>query len=76
MTSAHSLLTIKHMTTKLSEKQLKVLVKESVREVIDAEVMKLRATFIPFVGQREQKEIERLYKKPSRRLGKSYIIDA
>jgi len=62
------------MVTKLSERQLKLLVKESVREALDIELSKLRALAIPYASSREQKEIERLYKKPSRRISRRYKI--
>lgn len=63
------------MSTKLYEKQLKVLVKESVREAIDSRFMKFRALFLPFVSSKEQKEIEQLYKKPSRKIARYHQIE-
>lgn len=52
----------------LDKRQLKILVKESVKEVFRTELAKLLAHAVPFVSHREQKEIERLYKKPTRRV--------
>lgn len=62
------------MTTKLDESQLRVLIKESMKEVINSEFMKLRAFLLPNVSQKEQREIERLYKTPSRKIAKSYKL--
>jgi len=33
--------------------------------------MKLRASLLPYVSEKEQEEIEKLYKKPSRKVKKS-----
>lgn len=62
------------MNTSLTKQQLKVLVKESVREVLSSEAAKFRALGIPYVSEREQKEVERLYGKPSRRAAKSSAL--
>lgn len=62
------------MTTTLSEKKLKNLVKESVREALGSELMKLRALALPDVSVKEQKDIEKRYGAPSRRLAKSITI--
>ena len=61
--------------TGLKEQRLKSLIRESVRESIGAEIMKLRAAFLPFVSAKEQKEIERLYQKPRRAAAKTYIVE-
>ena len=61
------------MTTTLNERQLKTLVKDSVKEALRAEFMKLTAKTIPFVSLKEQREIEGLYKKPSREIAKSFL---
>lgn len=57
---------------KLNKRQFKLLIKESVREVIDAEFMKIKALLLPDVSTKEQKEIENLYKKPTREVSKTY----
>lgn len=62
------------MITTISDKKLKNLVKESVREVLGAELMKLRALALPEVSVKEQKDIERRYHRPSRRHAKSFVI--
>ena len=62
------------MTVKISEEKLKALVKESVKEVLRSEIMRLRALALPEVSEKEQKDIERRYGKPSRRTSKSYTL--
>jgi hypothetical protein len=52
---------------KISKKDLKILIKESVKEVLEQEMMRLRALMLPYVSNDEQKDIERRYKKPLRR---------
>lgn len=61
------------MNTVLSEKQLKFLVTESVKEALDSKFMALSSILLPHVSVKEQKEIERLYKKPTRKTTKSYF---
>jgi hypothetical protein len=41
------------------------LIKESVKEVLEQEMMRLRALMLPYVSKAEQKDIERRYKKPT-----------
>ena len=52
------------MTTALKN-QIKELARRSVREALTEELMKARAGILPFISTKEQKEIEKLYKKPS-----------
>lgn len=63
------------MTTIVIPKQeLKSIIKESVREVIIQELMQFRALFLPYVSQREQKDIEKSHGKPSRNIAKTIKI--
>jgi len=62
------------MVTQFSEAQLKILIKESVKEGIESHFMKLRGFFLPFVSQKEQKEVENSYKKPSRKIYRTHKI--
>ena len=48
----------------ISKKDLKILIKESVKKVLEQEMMRLRALMLPYVSKAEQKDIERRYKKP------------
>lgn len=59
----------------LSEQRLKMLIKESVRESIGAEILKLRVALLPYVSDGEQKDIEKRYGKPNHKIAKSYDID-
>ncbi len=62
------------MNANVSEKKLKGLIKESVREVLTSELMKLRALSLSDVSEREQKDIEKRYGKPSRQKSKSHPL--
>jgi hypothetical protein len=59
----------------ISKKDLKILIKESVKEVLEQEIMRLRALMLPYVSKAEQKDIERRYKKPTRRAIKKIEIE-
>lgn len=63
------------MSAYSSERKLKGLVKESVREVLGEELAKLRALALPEVSREEQKDIEKRYGKPSRRKTESYSLN-
>ena len=41
----------------ISKKELKAVVKESVKEIFEQEAMKLRAFFVPLVSSKEQKAV-------------------
>ena len=62
------------MTTQLTEKKLKAIVKESVHEALDSRLLKLGALLVPHVSKKEQHEIEKLYKAPSKKASKSHFI--
>jgi len=53
------------MSNIITERQLKIIVKEGVKEAFSSEFMKLFAKAVPLVFKQEQREIERLYKKPA-----------
>jgi hypothetical protein len=55
----------------ITEEKLKNLFKETLKEVLTLEFMKLRADLLPFVSEKEQKEIEKTYGKPTRKVSKS-----
>ena len=61
------------MNTTLSEKKLKILVTESVKEALGSHIMKLSSILLPHISNKEQKEIELLYRKPNRKAAKSYF---
>jgi len=58
-------------TITIPKRELKIIIQESIREILKQESMKFRALLMPFVSQREQKDIERRYNRPSRRTAKS-----
>ncbi len=55
----------------IPKKELRSVVKESVREVLGQEIMKLHALFLSPISQKEQRDVEKRYGKPVRRVAKS-----
>ena len=55
----------------ITESRLKNLFRETLKEVLTSEFMKLRADLLPFVSDKEQKEIKKMYGKPRRKIAKS-----
>jgi len=62
-------------TITIPKKELKILMRESVREVLSQELMKLRALLVQSISLKEQKNIEKLYKEPSCKIAKSVEIE-
>lgn len=62
------------LTITIPKKELKIIVQDSVREVFEQELMKFQALFLPFVSEKEQKDIEKRYGNPSRKAAKSVEI--
>ena len=62
------------MPITITSEKLRNLIKETLKEVITLEFMKLRADLMPFVSPQEQKEIEKLYGKPTRKFVKSLKV--
>ena len=54
------------MTTALKN-EIRRIARQSVREALVEEFAKARASVLPFISTREQKEIEKLYRVPSYR---------
>lgn len=61
-------------TLTISRKELKLVVQESVREAFAKELAPLRGMLLPFVSDKEQKDIESRYVKPLRKSAKSRIM--
>lgn len=61
-------------TITIPKTELKLVIQESVREALSQELMKLRALALPDISDKEQKEIEKLYGKPTRKIAKSIKI--
>ncbi len=62
-------------TITIPKKELKTAIKEGVRETLSQEFMKIRALLLPLVSKKEQKNIEKLYGKPSRKTAKSVTVE-
>lgn len=62
------------MTTSVSEKKLQHLIKESVRKALEIELMKLRVFAVPEISEKEQKDIEKRYGRPSQRRTKASMM--
>lgn len=63
------------MTTAILKKELRSAIKESVKEAFEQELMNFRAFCLPFVSLKEQKNIEKKYGKPSKKIAKSLNIE-
>lgn len=61
------------MTTAL-KKEIKKLAREMFREVLQEELMKKRGLSLLAVSDKEQREIERIYKRPSSRAARTVFI--
>ena len=59
----------------ISKDELKRLVKRSVREELDRVVMKRKVLAVSYVSDREQKEIEKKFGKPSRSRERSVDVE-
>ena len=55
------------MTLNITERKLETIVKKSVEEAIISQFSKLNSVLIPEVSTKEQKEIEKLYGRPSKK---------
>jgi hypothetical protein len=55
----------------VSKNEIKRAVQEGVREAFGNEMARMRALLLPYVSEREQADLVRRYKKPSRRYAKS-----
>ena len=55
------------MTQKVLERQIKMLVRKTVKEALHAELAHLRANALPLVAEEEMADIGKRYKKPTRR---------
>lgn len=54
--------------------ELKTIIKESVKEALEEELLKLRLMFFPEVSDKEMREIVSHYGKPEKRLVHSETI--
>jgi hypothetical protein len=63
------------MTTAILKKELRSTIKESVREAFEQELMNFRAFCLPSVSSKEQKDIEKRYGKPARKMAKRLSVE-
>lgn len=65
------------LSIKLNKEELKTIIKESVREVLGIGIIKNKNIFLatPLVSQKEQKDIEKRYGKPTKKTSKAYQIE-
>ncbi len=63
------------MTNIILQREMRVLIKESVREALHDEMIKYRSLFVPFVSIKEQRDIEKRYKKPSRKFVRKTVFE-
>ncbi len=55
------------MPTTSRHEELKTIIKESVKEALEEELMTMRLMFFPEVSDKEMRDISRLYKKPEKK---------
>lgn len=51
----------------LDQENLKTIIKESLKEVLQEELIKLRLISFPDISKKEMRDIEKLYKKPDKK---------
>ncbi|OGF63349.1 hypothetical protein A2662_02595 [Candidatus Giovannonibacteria bacterium RIFCSPHIGHO2_01_FULL_45_33] len=62
------------MATQLIEKKLEFIVKKGVEDALKAQFPKMRALLTLNISIEEQKEIERLYRRPSKKATRSFKL--
>lgn len=55
------------MTQEVLERQIKMLIRKTVKEALRAELAHLRADALPFVSKGEMVDIAKRHKRPTRR---------
>jgi len=58
----------------VNKKELKKVVKESLKEVLEKEMMEIRTLLIPYVTKEEQEDINLRYGVPTRKTSKSLKV--
>lgn len=61
--------------TNVSQGKLKSIIKESVKEALEEELIKVRLMFFPDVSDREMRDIVNRYEKPEKKAAYTEIID-
>jgi hypothetical protein len=63
------------MKVEIEINDLKKELSDIIRETVKEEMFKLRAELIPYISDREQEEINKIYEKPSGKIAKSKNYD-
>jgi hypothetical protein len=58
----------------IQEAKLKEIVREAVRDAIAEEFGKLRLAIAPYISDEEQREIEEIYTKPSKKAVRTLLL--
>jgi hypothetical protein len=59
----------------VSNEELKTIIKESVKEALEEEIIKMRLMFLPEVSDKEMSDITSRYGKPERKSVRKEHID-
>ena len=59
------------MTQEVLERQIKTLVRKTVKETLRGELAHLRADALPLIAKEEMADITKRYKKPTRRAART-----
>ncbi len=59
----------------INENRFKKIIKDAVQDVLQTEMAKLRLLIASYISEEEQKEIVASYKKPSKRTGKTLLLE-
>ncbi len=59
----------------MSHEELKAIIKDSVKEALEEELIKLRLMFFPEVSEKEMQDIISRFKKPSQKIAYTANID-
>jgi hypothetical protein len=60
----------------IKEAKLREIVREAVRDALTEEFGKLRLALVPYISDEEQKEIEAIYAKPSKKAVRTLLLNA
>jgi len=58
----------------MDETKLRSLIRETVKDVLEEELMKLRLLLAPAISENEQLEIEEAYGEPTREMGRTLSL--
>lgn len=73
--SSFNRLEVTFMKAVIEIEDLKKDIRKIIKDTMQDEMMKLRAELLHFISVEEQKEIDAIYKKPTRSIGKSIKVN-